>query len=57
MSAKRAREPGADEPREEGMVEPQKPSIEVEREQAGVEEDDDETPAPAAPDETLLPPD
>lgn len=56
MSAHRTREPGADEPREEGMVAPQKPSIEVEREQAGVEEED-EPPAPAAPDETLLPPD
>ena len=48
------REPGEDRPHEAGIVPAQKPGIEVEREQAGVE---DERVKPAAPDETLLPPD
>lgn len=53
MAGKKPREPGADKPHKEDEVAAQKPSIEVEREEAGVE---DET-SHAAPPETLLPPD
>ena len=56
MAGKKPREPGADKPHKEDEVAAQKPSIEVEREQAGVGEDEGRV-KPAAPDETLLPPD
>jgi hypothetical protein len=51
----RERSPGEDKPQDDGFVPAQKPSIEVEREQAGVETE--ERDKPAAPGETLLPPD
>lgn len=50
------REPGEDRPQKDEFEPAKKPSIEVEREKAGVDEDKGHT-KPAAPDETLLPPD
>ena len=47
-------DPGSKRPQPKEWTEQQKPSIDVEREQAGVEEDRTK---PAAPSETLLPPD